>query len=68
MRTRPILGLKLLANFIDKGAGKWENGKIYNPEDGKTYNSKIEVADPKTLKVSGCVFIFCKTQVWTRVE
>lgn len=68
LRSRPIMGLNLLANFVDKGAGKWESGKIYNPEDGKTYNSKLEEADPKTLKVSGCVFIFCKTQVWTRVE
>ena len=68
LRDRPIVGLRMLTNFVEKGAGKWDSGKIYNPEDGKTYSSKIEIADPKTLKVSGCVFIFCKTQTWTRVE
>ncbi|MDA0261982.1 MAG: DUF2147 domain-containing protein [Proteobacteria bacterium] len=68
LRTRSIVGLKLLSNFSEKAAGKWEGGKIYNPEDGKTYNSKLEIADPDTLKVNGCVFIFCKTQTWTRAK
>ena len=68
MRSRPILGLKLLSNFTGKGPGKWDGGKIYNPEDGKTYNSKLKEAGSNALKVSGCVFIFCKTQNWTRVE
>jgi uncharacterized protein (DUF2147 family) len=68
MRSRPIIGLKLLTNFSGKGPGKWDGGKIYNPEDGKTYNSKLEEADSRTLQVSGCVFIFCKTQHWTSVE
>lgn len=68
LRSRPILGLKMLSNFVDKGAGKWEKGKIYNPEDGKTYNSKLELVDSNILKVSGCVLFFCKTQIWIRVE
>lgn len=68
LRSRPIMGLDLLADFSAKSEGKWEGGRIYNPEDGKTYKSKLEVADPDTLKVSGCVFIFCKTQTWTRVR
>ena len=68
LRSHPIIGLKLLSNFSGKGPGKWEGGKIYNPEDGKTYNSKLEEAGANALKVSGCVFIFCKTQNWTRAE
>lgn len=66
LRDRPILGLDLLSDFIDKGGGKWAEGKIYNPKDGATYRSELEVIDASTLKVSGCVFIFCQEQTWIR--
>ena len=48
--------------------GVWRDGKIYNPENGKTYRSVLKPAGPDTLKVSGCVFIFCETQTWKRVR
>ena len=67
LRGRPILGLDLLTNFAAKGGGKWEGGKIYNPEDGKTYRSKLKLVDADTLEVSGCVLFFCKDQIWTRL-
>ena len=68
LRDRPILGLPLLTGFSGRGGGEWTGGEIYNPEDGKTYRSRLKLADPATLKVSGCVLFFCKTQTWTRVE
>ena len=68
LRDRPIMGLPLLTGFSDQGGGEWTGGEIYNPEDGKTYRSKLKLIDPATLKVSGCVLFFCKTQTWTRVE
>ena len=68
LRDRPILGLPLLTGFSDQGGGEWTGGEIYNPEDGKTYRSRLKLVDPATLKVSGCVLFFCKTQTWTRVE
>ena len=68
LQTRPILGLELLSGFTDAGGGKWTKGRIYNPEDGQTYRSKLEVKDQDTLDVSGCVLIFCQAQSWTRVE
>ena len=46
----------------------WDDGEIYNPEDGKTYDSEMEVIDADTVKVSGCVWFICKTQTWKRVE
>ena len=68
MRSRTILGLPLITGFKPAGAGKWDGGKIYNPEDGKTYNSKMEVTAAGTLKVSGCVLVICKAQTWTRAN
>lgn len=68
LRTRPLLGLQLMSGFTETGDGKWTKGRIYNPEDGQTYRSKLEVKDHDTLNVSGCVLIFCKAQTWTRVK
>ncbi|MCE2492358.1 MAG: DUF2147 domain-containing protein [Alphaproteobacteria bacterium] len=68
LRERSIMGLELLTDFAAAGDVKWMEGEIYNPEDGKTYRSELELTDSGTLKVTGCVFIFCKTQTWTRVE
>ena len=68
LRARPIVGLPLLNGFKAKGEQAWDGGKIYNPEDGKTYKSKMNLADESTLKVKGCVLFFCKTQTWTRIQ
>ena len=66
LRGRPILGLPLLTGFKPNGPGKWNGGKIYNPEDGKTYSSKLTLRPDGTLKVEGCVSVICKAQIWTR--
>ena len=68
LRNRPLLGLQMMSSFIKTGDGKWTKGRIYNPEDGQTYRSKLEVKDQNTLSVSGCVLFFCKDQIWTRVK
>ena len=68
LRTRTILGLPLITGFKPAGPGKWDGGKIYNPQDGKTYASKMAVSANGTLKVSGCVLVICKAQTWTRAN
>ena len=68
LRSRPVVGIQVLMDMEDEGDGEWDNGDIYNPEDGDTYDAEMEVVDRNTLEVSGCVFIICKTQTWKRVE
>ena len=63
-RHRPILGLTVLSGFTQDGDA-WK-GHVYSPEEGKTYRSTIERESAGTLKVKGCVAIFCKTQKWKR--
>lgn len=69
LRTRALLGLTLIQGFVFKN-GHWEEGKIYNPEDGKTYSCTLTLKDPSTLEVRGYVMnpILGKTQVWKRVK
>lgn len=69
LRDQPIIGLTMLDGFEADG-DKWKKGRIYNPEDGKSYKSIIEVDNdnPDVLKVKGCIAFLCQTQRWTRVE
>src|SRR3546814_2307122 len=46
--------------------GEWKNGRIYDPESGKTYRSRLRLNKDGSLKVSGCVFFICQSQRWTR--
>lgn len=63
LRNRPVEGLIILSDFTD-GGSVWK-GKIYDPESGKTYNSKLSRKDDGTLDVQGCVLFFCQAQTWT---
>lgn len=69
-RTRPLLGLPMLNGFVPASDGGWENGTIYNPEDGKTYKCVMSLEDANKLRVRGYVGVplFGKTQTWSRVR
>ena len=68
LRDRQVLGLQVITGMEDQGGGEWEDGDIYNPRDGETYDAEMEEIDANTLEVSGCVWFLCKTQTWTRIE
>src|SRR4051812_12529444 len=53
LKTRTMLGLPMIWNFKPVAPGKWAGGKIYDPNSGKTYDSKMSVAPDGSLKVSG---------------
>ncbi len=68
LRDRDILGINLLKGLEKTGDKEWDDGYIYNPEDGETYSSEMELIDDNTLIVKGCVLFFCKEQTWNRVQ
>lgn len=65
-RKLPIVGLQLFQNMKPTGANSWK-GRIYNPEDGKSYDATVTFEDQK-LKVKGCGLggLVCQTEIWTR--
>ena len=67
LRTRSIIGIVLMWNLRYED-GEYEDGYVYNPEDGNTYRVDIEVLSPRTLEVHGHIGIslFGQSQVWTR--
>ena len=70
LKDKPLLGLMILWD-MKKDGDKWADGRILDPEDGKTYGCKLELVDGgKRLKVRGFmgVSMFGRTEYWDRVE
>lgn len=69
LHARPICGLAMIGDFTRGADGRWSDGFIYSPEEGKTYKSNMHVREDGSLYVRGYVGVslFGKSQVWTRV-
>ena len=69
LRSRPRLGLPVLADFVKDGDDKYTDGTIYDPNNGKTYSCTITYKG-KTLAIRGYIGIslFGRTTTWSRVE
>jgi uncharacterized protein (DUF2147 family) len=65
-RGRTLLGLPFIRDFQRVEPGRWGGGKIYDPKSGKTYDSRMQLNPDGTLKLEGCVAVFCQAQTWTR--
>jgi len=66
LADRPLVGVQMLHSFKEK-SGRWKSGKIYNPENGKTYKSKLKLLENGDLEVKGCIGPICQGQIWTPV-
>ena len=68
LKNRDLIGLVILQDFKYKGSA-WEDGKIYDPKSGKTYDCILKVKDNnKVLEIRGYVGVpmFGRTATWTR--
>jgi uncharacterized protein (DUF2147 family) len=69
MKNEPIEGLVIMRGLEPEG-DEYENGKITDPEKGRTYSCKIWIDEDNkdVLNVRGYWSFFYKTQHWERVE
>lgn len=66
-KDKPIKGMVILWGLKPDGAGHWSGGRVLDPENGKTYKSKLALLDDgRKLGMSGCIAFFCRQQVWVR--
>jgi uncharacterized protein (DUF2147 family) len=67
LRNRSIVGIVLMWK-LRYDDGEYEDGYVYNPEDGNTYRIDAKVIGRDTLKVRGYLglSIFGQSQIWTR--
>ncbi len=70
LRDRPLLGLTIMEGFTRAGEGRWKNGRIYDPNSGKTYQCKLTLIDENTLELRGYIGISLlgRSETWTRRE
>jgi uncharacterized protein (DUF2147 family) len=70
MQTRPVLGLVILKNFVFDGEEEWEDGTIYDPKNGKTYDCYMKFEAENLLKIRGYIGIswIGRTTLWTRTK
>lgn len=70
LRNLPLKGLVYLYD-LQFSKGEWKGGKIYNPEQGKTYNAKASLSDNKQeLNIKASIDgagLFGKTLTWKKV-
>ena len=71
LRTRKVIGMPLIWGFkktADPNA--FEDGHVYNGENGKIYNANISLQPDGKLRLRGYVGtpMFGETQIWTRVS
>ncbi|MGC1302051.1 MAG: DUF2147 domain-containing protein [Caulobacteraceae bacterium] len=68
LRDRRLKGLDIFHGFRG-GPDDWSDGRIYNPNDGRTYRGQLHMTAPDRVHVVGClVFPVCGGQTWTRVK
>jgi uncharacterized protein (DUF2147 family) len=56
-------GKRMIWDMVASGPTNWGDGKIWDPRNDRTVNSRLELSGD-TLLVSGCVFRLCQTQTW----
>jgi uncharacterized protein (DUF2147 family) len=72
LKVRKLSGATLIYGLIyDENHKRWDGGKVYNPQNGKTYscNCKLTSAGSRLLFRGFLgVSILGQTQTWTRVK
>lgn len=72
LKHRPLVGINFVTNFnYNSEKNRFENGYIYNPENGKTYHCSISFKNKNEIFVKGSLDSFGligKKQIWKKVR
>lgn len=70
MHDTPLLGYKILKDFEYVGDGVWENGTIYDPENGSLYSCTIKKKSKTKIEVRGYIGVSMigRTDTWTKLQ
>ncbi len=69
-RSRPVLGLVMLRNFVYANDSLWQQGQVYDPKNGKEYKCTLTLKSADVLDVRGFIgfSLIGRTDTWTRVK
>lgn len=65
MRGRPLIGTTVLSRF-ERNGDVWRGGRLYNPEDGMSFDCAMTRLPDGRLRVTGCLGPLCQTNIWRR--
>jgi len=70
MRSTPLLGYRMLKDFVYVGDDEWTEGTIYDPENGNVYSCTIKMKKDGSLDIRGYIGVKAlgRTDVWQRVK
>lgn len=70
LQNRPVMGLIILKDFIFDGDEEWEDGTIYDPKNGSTYDCYMKFDEEGVLKIRGYIGVswIGRSTYWTRVK
>jgi len=68
MQNRPVCGLKVLGDLEQLSEGGFDNGWVYDPKEGKSYDVALDLIAADQLKVTGYkgMRFLGKSFIWTR--
>jgi len=68
LRQKPICGLQIISEMRPTGPAAWGEGRIYDPDSGKTYQATMALEDADMLRLRGYVGVplFGTSQLWQR--
>ena len=59
----------IMWDYESLGDGRWGNGKVFDIDGSKVYNSHLALKDSGNhLKLSGCILFLCRSQTWVRLN
>jgi hypothetical protein len=65
---QPILGMQGIFDMRpSREPEQWE-GRVYNIDDGKTYDGNVIMKSDNELYVQGCFMMFCRGEQWVRQD
>lgn len=70
LRSTPLLGFRMLKDFVYEGGDEWTEGTIYDPQNGNLYSCTIKMKKDGSLDIRGYIGVKAlgRTDVWKRVK
>ena len=67
-RQRPVCGLQVIGDLKPQRGGAWDEGWIYDPKEGKSYDVQLTLRARDRLQVLGYIGtkFLSETFIWTR--
>lgn len=67
-RQRPVCGLQVIGDLKPQRDGAWDEGWIYDPKEGKSYDVQLTLRARDRLQVMGYIGtkFLSETFIWTR--